>query len=114
MTPDYTTLEKSIVDASSEIGKTNREVRDRIETLDKSINTKTDELGAKVSGLTDAIKQAASSSTKLARAMVWLTVFLTIAAVIQAFVAALQLKGHSLLPTQTSLKTATVLQSTAP
>ena len=114
MTPDYTTLEKSIVDASSEIGKTNREVRDRIETLDKSINTKTDELGAKVSGLTDAINQASSSNTKLTRAMVWLTVILTIAAVIQAFVAALQLKTQSLLPAQTHTETATVLQSAAP
>lgn len=83
-TPDYTALEKSIEAASFNIGKTNRELRDKIEQLGKTHEDISKELLQRMHALTDAITEGAKSSNRVATVMIWLTVVMAIAAVASA------------------------------
>jgi phage-related protein len=83
-TPDYTALQNSIADASFNIGKTNRELRDKVQLLSKVQEDSSKELSLRIQTLTDAIKDEAKSSGRLATVMIWLTVVLAIAAVASA------------------------------
>jgi len=75
-TPDYTALEKSIGEGS-----------ERLKAVGKVVDERSKELSAKLVALTEEIKAASRSSSRLATVMVWLTVVIAAAAVLSAVAA---------------------------